>query len=69
MSKETTFTVKTTVTKTKGSIMDKFDVVVEGSGFTGTSEDQFSLGSAFEKAYQDLMMKVSEGIFSETDRR
>jgi len=44
--------------------MDKFEVVVEGSGFSGTSEG-YGLGTAFEGAYQDLMMKVSEAIFKE----
>ena len=64
--KNTKFTVKTTITKFKEYNMDKFNVVVEGSGFTGEANG-YGLGSTFQEAYQDLMMKVSEGIFPETD--
>lgn len=66
MKKSTTYTVKVTVTKSPGMIpgMNKYDVKAEGSGFVGESEDGFSLGSTFEKAYEDLMAKVSEAIFA-----
>lgn len=66
MSKSTTYTVKVTVTKSPGMIpgVSRYDVKAEGSGFVGESDNGFSLGSAFEKAYEDLMAKVSEAIFA-----
>lgn len=63
MNKPVTYAVKTQVTKSKttwGS--DEYTVVVEGSGFTGEATGIF-LGQTFEKAYEDLMAKVSEAIF------
>lgn len=64
MKKPITYTVKATVTKKKNAYIssDEYSVLVEGSGFTGEATE-FSLGSAFEKAYEDLMAKVSEAIF------
>lgn len=64
VAKNVSFTVKTTVTKAKDFSMDKYHVVVEGSGFTGEASGHF-LGQVFEKAYEDLMMKVSESIFTQ----
>lgn len=63
MSKKTEFVVKTTVKKFKDYTMDKFTVTVEGSGFSGQATS-FGLGTAFEEAYRDLMMQVSESIFT-----
>ena len=66
MSKKITYSIKATVTKTVDSISSKYYVVVTGSGYEGSAEG-YSLGSAFEDAYEDLMMRVSEAIFTETD--
>jgi len=60
------YVVKTTIIKGKGpyNINDEYTVKVEGSGFEGNAKG-YSLSSAFEKAYEDLMSKVSEAIFQE----
>lgn len=62
MSKDTKFTVKTTVTKFKKYDTDHFRIKVEGSGYEGEAEG-FSIGTVFKDAYEDLMMKVSQAIF------
>ncbi len=66
MAKSKPYTVKTTITKGKTTYgtMDEYSIVVEGSGFEGEGKG-YSLSSAFEKAYEDLMSKVSESIFQE----
>ena len=64
MSKSKTYTVKATVTSMPDQIIGKYKVVLEGSGFTGTATE-YSLGSAFEKAYENLMLQVSEAIFKD----
>lgn len=60
------FTVKTTVTKTRSryDTFDEYKIMVEGSGFVGEAQEM-SLSSAFEKAYNDLMSKVSVAIFQD----
>lgn len=60
------FTVKATVIKGRSTYdtYDEYTVIVEGSGFTGQAK-QMSISSAFEKAYEDLMSKVSEAIFQD----
>lgn len=60
------FTVKTTVIKTRSTYdtYDEYKVTVEGSGFSGEAQSM-TLSGAFEKAYDDLMSKVSEAIFQE----
>lgn len=64
--KTKSYTVKTTITKgrSKYDIADEWTVVVEGSGFTGEAKG-YSLSSAFQDAYNNLMTKVSEAIFQE----
>ena len=63
MKKPITYSVKATVTKRTDSFdMTEYHVVVEGSGFSGEANGMY-LGSTFEKAYEDLMAKVSEAIF------
>lgn len=66
MSKPRSYVVKTTITKGKGpyGINDQYVVIVEGSGFEGNGKG-YSLSTAFEQAYDDLMSKVSEAIFQE----
>ena len=65
--KPKSYTVKTTVSKVPSSLgpgHERYKIVVEGSGFTGTGIE-FSLSSAFESAYKDLMHQVSEAIFTD----
>ncbi len=66
--KPKSYVVKTTITKGRDhyNISDEWTVVVEGSGFTGEST-AYSLSSAFEKAYANLMSQVSETIFQEEE--
>jgi hypothetical protein len=66
MSTNKSYTVKTTITKgrSKYDTADEWTVIVEGSGFTGESKG-YSLSSAFQEAYNNLMTKVSESIFQE----
>jgi hypothetical protein len=61
------YVVKTTVERMppeRFSTYQKYCVTVEGSGFTGTGTE-ISLSEAFKTAYEDLMVKVSEAIFTE----
>lgn len=66
MSKPTSYTIKTTVTKRNGTYMNSYAVTVEGAGFVGEADGSF-LGQVFEKAFEDLMSKVAEGIFPQTE--
>jgi hypothetical protein len=66
MSKPTTYTVKTTVTKNSKPSYNEYSVTLEGAGFVGEANGIF-LGQVFEKAFEDLMAKVAEGIFPQTE--
>ena len=59
------FVIKATVIKGKSELgMEKYSIRAEGSGFEGYGEG-YSISSAFDVAYNDLMAKVSEAIFKE----
>lgn len=62
-TKPVKYTIKVTVEKYTDTYGTQYDVRAEGSGFVGESNGGFGLGSTFEKAYEDLMAKVSEAIF------
>lgn len=65
MSKPTQkYYLKATVEHRHGSSGESVLVVLEGSGYTG-SGNAYSLSSAFDAAYRDLMSKLSTDIFTE----
>ncbi len=66
--KPKSYVVKTTITKGRDdyNVTDEWTVIVEGSGFTGEAK-AYSLSSAFERAYVNLMSQVSETIFKEEE--
>lgn len=67
--KPVTYSVKTTVTKTTSNYgSEHFNISLEGAGFEGEAEGSF-LGQVFEKAWQDLMAKVAEGVFDSVSEK
>jgi hypothetical protein len=55
--------LKATVEHTGSGAFSEVRVELEGSGYVGKGK-AYSLSSAFEAAYQDLMAKLSTDIFT-----
>lgn len=60
MSQSKRYTVKAVIEHRGNRVL----IELEGSGFTGKAE-AYSISVAFDSAYQDLMAKVGEAIFTE----